>query len=378
VKRLLVVVALGALGAAASACDVSPTAATVNGVTITQSQLQDQLAVISASSVAQCALSIEDAQSGGTLPAVTGTGQATVTTQFAAFQLNGLVAQTLEEGELAQRHVHVSGADIATARQDYVAQIEAASTQVTSPCNLTGANLVNRLPKAFVDQQARTLAAQEKLEEVVGHIDVSPAAVHAYYNAHLSQVTQLCLNFIIATDQAAAQSIHDKIAAGTSFATADAGPGADANSPPGGEGPCVFPAQIVSQLGPATATVVGGLADGQLAPPQQISVPNQVTGQTQTIWLVIGVRAHTLVPFANTESGLRQELLGAGGPRLSAALGRAVKGARVQLDPRYGAWSAGHGVVAPTPPRPAWVLNSGADGSSSGSSILGSVGQSTG
>ena len=35
----------------------------------------------------------------------TGTGDATVSTQFAAFQLNGLVAQTLEQGALAQRHV---------------------------------------------------------------------------------------------------------------------------------------------------------------------------------------------------------------------------------------------------------------------------------
>jgi hypothetical protein len=191
-------------------------------------------------------------------------------------------------------------------------------------------------------------------------------------------VTQLCLNFIVATGQAAAQSIHDAIAAGTSFAAADAGPGANANSPAGGEGPCVFPNQIASQLGPATATVVEGLADGQLAPPQEISVPNQVTGQTQTIWLVIAVRTRNLVSFADTESGLRQEMLAAGGPSLSAALGRAVKGARVDLDPQYGVWSAGHGVVAPTPPRPGLVLNAAVDGSSTGSSILGSVGQSSG
>lgn len=377
-KRLLVLVALGALCAGAAGCDVSPTAATVNGIAISQSDLQNQLTVISGSTVAQCALSIEEAQSGGTLPAVTGTGQATVTTQFAAFELNGLVAQTLEEDALAKRHVQVSSADIATARQDYESQVEAASTQVTSPCNLTGASLVNRLPKAFVDQQARSLAAQERLEEVVGHVDVSPAAVRGFYNSHHSQVTQLCLNFIIATDQASAQAIHDKIAAGTSFATADAGPGADSNSPAGGEGPCVFPSDVASQLGQTTATVVEGLADGQLAPPQELQVPNQITGQTQTIWIVIAVRARVLVPFADTESGLRQEMLGAGGSSLSAALGHAVKEARVELDPRYGAWSAGHGVVAPTPPAPGLLLNSAVDGSSSGSSILGSGSSSAG
>lgn len=377
-KRLLVLVALGALCAGAAGCNVSPTAATVNGVAISQSTLQDQLTVISGSAVAQCALSIEEAQSGGTLPAVTGTGQATVTTQFAAFELNGLVAQTLEEDALATRHAAVTDTDIATARQDYEAQVEAASTQVTSPCNLTGTSLVGRLPKAFVDQQARALAAQEKLEEVVGHVDVSPAAVRAYYQAHLSEVTQLCLNFIIATDQASAQTIHDKIAAGTSFAAADAGSGVDANSPAQGAGPCVFPSDIVSQLGQSTATAVEGLPDGGLAPPQELQIPNQTTGQTQTIWIVIAVRSRNLVSFANTESGLRQEMLSAGGPRLSAALGRSVKGARVDLDPRYGTWSADHGVAAPKAPPPGLLLNAAVDGPSSASSILGSGGQSAG
>lgn len=176
-KRLLAVVVLGLLGAAAAGCEAAPSAATVNGVTITQSQLQDQLTVISDSAAAQCALSIEEAQSGGSLPTVDGTGDATVTTQFSAFQLNGLVAQTLEESALAKRNVEVTAADIAAARLDYLAQLESASTQTTSPCNLTGTALVNRLPKAFVDQQAYSLAVQEKLEEVVGHVDVSPEAV---------------------------------------------------------------------------------------------------------------------------------------------------------------------------------------------------------
>ena len=94
---------------------MSPSAATVNGVTISQSQLQDQLTTVSGSTVAQCALSIEESQSGGTPPPVAGTGDDTVSTQFAASQLNVLVAQTLEENELAARHQSVTAADIAIA-----------------------------------------------------------------------------------------------------------------------------------------------------------------------------------------------------------------------------------------------------------------------
>jgi len=213
---------------------------------------------------------------------------------------------------------------------------------------------------------------------VVGHVDVSPAALHAYYEAHLNVVTQLCLNLIIATDQASAQSIHDKIAAGTSFAVASQGAGVQSSSPAGGQGPCVYPSAIAAQLGPTAAAVVDGLADGQLAPPQGIPVPNQVTGATTTVWIVIGVRQHNLVPFAQTESGLRQELLGASGAKLTAALTGIVRSSRVELDPRYGTWNARHGVSAPTPPEPAFLLNSTVDQSSAGSSILGSGGQSGG
>ncbi len=374
-KRLLALVVVGALCAGAAGCDVTPTAATVNGITISQSDLQNQLSVVAGNTVAQCALSIEESQSGGTLPAVAGSGDDTVSTQFAAFELNGLVEQALEQGALAQRHVVVSASDVAAARQDYESQLEAAAAQTGSPCNLTGTSLVAGLPKAFVDQQATSLAYQEKLEEVLGHVDVSPGALRAYYNSHHSDVTQLCLNLIIATDQASAQSIHDKIAAGASFAAAAQGPGVDANSPAGGQGPCVYPSDIAAQLGPAAAAVVEGLGNGQLAPPQ--GIPVQSSTGTATVWIVIGVAQHHLVSFADSESGLRQGLLGMGGAKLTAALTRVVRGSRVDLDPRYGTWSAVHGVSPPTAPKPAFVLNPAVDQASSGS-ILGSGGQSTG
>ncbi len=374
-KRLLAFVVLGTLCAAAGGCDLGPTAATVNGLSVSQSDFQGQLSVVSGSSAAQCALSVEETQSGGTLPTVAGTGDATVSTQFAAFELNGVIEQSLEQWSLAQRHVGVSASDVATARQDYESQLEAAAAQSGSPCGLTGPSLVAALPRKFVDQQALSLAYQEKLEEVVGHVDVSPSALHAYYDSHLSDVTQLCLNLIIATDQASAQAIHDKIAAGASFATASQGSGVDSNSPAGGEGPCVYPSDVVAQLGQAAATAVEALGDGQLAPPQGIPVQGS-TGST-TVWIVIGVRAHNLVSFAASESGLRQALLGMGGAKLTAALTRVVRSARVDLDPRYGTWNAARGVSAPTPPKPAFVLNPAVD-PSSGQSILGPSGQSPG
>jgi hypothetical protein len=378
VKRLLALVAVGALSAGASGCDLSPPAATINGSSISRAQLQDRLTGVTDHAVAQCALSIQAAGGGGTLPAVQGSGQDTVSTPFAAFILNGLVQQKLEESALARRHAAVTPADVAAARLDYETQLEVTASQVGSPCNLTGPTLVGHVPKRFLDDQARALATQEKLEEVVGHVDASPGAVRAYYDAHQAEVTQVCVNLIIATGQAAAQSIHDQIAAGTTFAAAAAGgTGVDPNTPPGAQEPCVYPANLVRQLGATAGAAVEALADGQLAAPQGIPVPNQSTGATTTVWIVIGMRSHQLVAFADAESGLRREVLANGAARLTTALRRVVRTAHVVLDPRYGSWSARHGVSAPTPPRPAFVLNPKVDLGSSASPTLGSLGQSS-
>jgi hypothetical protein len=55
VKRLPLLVVLGALVAAASGCDLSPPAATVNGVAISQSTLNAELSMVLANHNAQCA-----------------------------------------------------------------------------------------------------------------------------------------------------------------------------------------------------------------------------------------------------------------------------------------------------------------------------------
>ena len=379
-KRILALAVVGALAAGVSGCDLSPPAATVNGATISRAQLNDTLSVVSADTVAQCALAVLSQGNGSTLPAVAGSGDATVTTQFAAVELTGLVQQAIEQQGLARRHAAVNAADLAAARQDYETELSDASAQNGSPCNLTGSTLVHSLPAKFLDQQAQALAAEEKLEEVAGHVDVSRRALRAYYDTHQPAVTQLCLNLIVANDQASAQAIHDQIAGGTTFAAAAQGPGANHNGPPGGQEPCVFPSTVLSQLGQSIATAVATLADGQLAPPQSVTVTDPSTGTPSTAWIVVGMRQHHLVAFGDVEGGIRLQLLQQGRSGLSTALTALSARLSVQLDPRYGTWSARRGVSVPTPPPTASLLNPGTGQAQSGSSslILPPGGRSTG
>ena len=377
-KRLVALVVLGAIVTGATSCDVSAPAATADGLTVTRSRLIDAITTVSDSQVAQCALTIEASAGGGSVPTIPGVGDHTVTTGFADYELGGLIQQAIEQQALARRHVPLTAADLAVGKEDYEAQLQQAASQVGSPCNLTGSNLTRRLPRAFVDQQARSAAAQERLEEVVGRVDVGPSALRAYYGSHLDSVTQQCLDLIVLSNQADAQAIHDQIAGGSSFITASQGPQVVQGTPPGGHGPCVYPSTVSQQLGASAEQTLATLPDGTLAPPLQAQVSNPLTGAVTTYWLVIEVRQRQLVPFDTLAGAIRRVLLSQGGTALSTTLAGLEHRAQVTVDAQYGSWNArSGGLSGPRTPPGAFLLNTKVDGASlppSGSLIPGGSG----
>ncbi len=377
-KRLVLVVVLGAV-VVASGCNASPTAATVNGVSISQSQLNTQLALATASAngsaptpanqSVQCAL---DIQSDGSLPTVTGVGTDTVTAQFADTTLESLVLFSLEKQALARRHVSVSAADVSAARGDFESQLEQSEGQDGSPCSREGAQLTNGLPAAFLKEQAQTLAYQEKLEEIVGHVNVGPAALMAYYHSHAAGLTQVCLNLIVADTATAAQTIHDQIAGGASFQTASQDSEVDPETPTGGQVPCVYPAEVSNEFGTDLAGTIDALSSGQLAAPLTW-MSQSSSGPPMTLYLVVKMRQHQLVPYADVSSAIREVLLAADTSTVGAALNRMADRASISIDPRYGTWSQAQGVRVPTPPPPAFVLNRTVNQAASSTSALGGL-----
>ncbi len=373
-KRLLALVALGAVTVGATACDASPPAATADGFTVSRSQLDAVLTSITDSPVAQCALQIQATAGGATQPTMSGVGDHTVTTRFADDQLGVLIQQAIETQALARHHAHITSADLVIGRQDYEAQLQQAASQVGSPCNLTGPTLTNRLPRSFLDEQAMSTAAQERVEEVVDHVDVRPAALRAYYASHLDSATQQCLDFIVTANQTDAQAIHDQIAGGSSFLAASQGPQVVQGTPAGGQGPCVYPSTVTSQLGAPVEQVLATLPVGTLAPVQQVQVTNQVTGAATTYWLVLEVRQRQLVPFDALQGAIRRLLLSDAGSSLGHTLTGLVHRAQVDVDPQYGSWNASGGLSGPRVPSPGSLLNTKVDAAASGGSILGGSG----
>jgi parvulin-like peptidyl-prolyl isomerase len=356
VKRLALVAALAGLAAAGTACDLSPPAATVAGTTVTTSELDAQLSAIAGSPFAQCTLQLQ-----GVTISPQGAGEQTVSSSLSSFVLSTLVLQRLVESDLARRGHPVTAADLAAARRDLASQLSSSSTG-TSPCSVSGAQLVDRMPGAFRDQQVQFLADKERLGQTLGKVDLSQASMLAYYRAHPTDFQELCLSDIAVQTQAQAQQIHDAIASGsTAFAAAaqqsslDSGTAAN-----GGQLPCVASSQITN---PVITSAIAGLTPGQITPPvfDQAATPGG-----NGVWLVLQLDARPTVPFATAQPQIRSQLLAPTDSLVSAEFSRLVVRAKVTVDPRFGKWSAAQGVQPPTPPPSSLLLSPTSGSAASG------------
>lgn len=350
-RRLLVLAALAALAAAGTACDLSPPAATVAGTTITRSQLDDQLTQIAHNADAQCALQLQGVSLAGP---VTGAGDDTVTSSFATFELSTLVLERLVAQDLARHGQTVTAADVAAARADFVSQLTPQSSQ--SPCGMAGQQLLAHLPASFVDQQVQFLAAQERLAAVIGHVDISSAALMRYYQTHPTQFQEICLSDIAVQAQAQAQQIHDAIVGGTATFEHEAQQFSidSQTASGGGRIPCLPSSQIVNSV---ILGAISGLNPGQVSQP--VFEPPSTGGSG--VWFVLRVDGRPLVPFAQAASQIRQQLLSSQNSTVSAEFARITRHADVVVDPRYGRWNPAQGVRAPTPPKSVWLLSPAAN-----------------
>ncbi len=360
-RRLPVLAALAALSVAGAACDLVPPAATVDGSTVSRSQLDSQLSAIAGSAYAQCSLELL----GVSLPSpVTGAGQFTVSTKLAGDELEILVLSRLIENDLVRRGRPLSSGALADARADLAVELTPPSGY-SSPCPgaLAGQALVNRLPVAFRSQQVQFLAAKEQLAITLGHVNVSRAALLAYYQAHPTEFQEVCLSDIAVDSQSEAQSIRAAIVSGSQNFAAEA----EQNSldtdtaADGGQIGCVATDIVNGTI----ASTIAGLAPGQTSQPFFEQTSSSGAGG---VWLLLKVDGRPSVPFSPSQ--VREQLLAAQDDTVSAALSKLAKAANVILDPRFGAWNGAEGISPPETPPAADLLSSGAD-QAAGSSASG-------
>jgi parvulin-like peptidyl-prolyl isomerase len=382
VKRLLTgavgALALVASGALASACTVTPTAASVGDASISTATLNSQLHTVETTSAGGCLFQLEVSGANAVAPQGDG-GSGTYSIEFANRILNVQVGNLLAQQYAASLGITITPADLSTAQSDFESTLDgeisqqvedAQSAGTVSYCeqssgqNLTGAELLAGLPASLRQAEIHNQAIDEKL--LARGAALSPAAIDRFYQANLDQFTGVCVSQIATKTQAQAQAVVAQLQGGASFAALAKSESIDIqNSANGGSLGCDFTrSEVEQQLEVSTITVGKPLAP----------IENTSTGQ----WLVFEVTNQTVEPVSAAATVIRQELLQATANvnRVSRELVRFARTTDVSVNPQYGTWQ-GLTIVPPVgPPERFLLAGASGAGATTGSTSLG-VGSAT-
>lgn len=319
-----------------SACHTTPYAAVVNGTTISQSSLNNELTAIRSNKVF-----LQGLESQGK---VTGAGDGTFDSRFVGQVLAGRISLVLSSEELARRHVSLTAEDLKLARADVVASF---ATQ-SGP---SGDTVFNAFPPSYRQELVRDSANLTALEAAVAGLDVRLPALRRYYQSHRAAFTLSCVSHIEVATQAQALALRAQILAGASFASLARTSSIDqSTAAAGGALGCHPEGSFV----PAFQSVVDSLAIAQVSQPVQIG----------PYWNLALVTRRQAEPFSSVAPQVRHALLGSKVGQASSFLASLENRAHISVSPRYGhfAASGSQAGVSPPPAPPASVLRSVAAG----------------
>jgi hypothetical protein len=358
VKRIpagiVAVLAVLATGAATSACNIAPSAASVNNDAISVSSLNTELNGLTSTSAGQCLLSLDFPQALDLTGQGAG-GPGTYDSGFAGLVLGNDVDNLLASQYMSGLHARVAPKDLTLAESTFTTILDgaisaqsqqAAAVGGTGGCMqangspFTGKTLLADLPAGVRQTEVANQAVEQYL--LARGADLSDAAVLAYYTANPTQFVEDCVSVIQTTAQATATTAFNSLKAGTSFTSAAATAAADpAGSARSGQAGCLSEASLQSQL-QLTSVAVG-----------QPVGPIQSNGT----WEVFVVTSQTPVSIDQAAASIRLILTQATAnqQRVSKEVLSFARTSSVDINPQYGTW-AGTAVKAPTPPATRYLL----------------------
>lgn len=378
-KRLIVLLIVLAGGLAAAALVVPSNAASVNGVSISQQQVDSDLNAIAGSSDYQCFLNAETAVGSDgetTLPSLSGTapiGEAgsrpTVTAAFVANYIDTVILHQVVFSLAETRHLRVTPGALAAGRQDLTAQTNEILSEVAGSkfaCasgsgTLTAKEVLASMPPSFVDTNARFEATVNVLEDDLAGVGSSEADFQRYYANHASDFDKACFTVAAYSSETEAEAAVAQVSSGTPFSTVAA-------SASGGEssGKCYILSGVAASLPTgsnlenlALNTVSSPIADG-------------------SNYLLLEITSRTPTSYATARSDVESAVQNAGAAKAGTAIEAAEKKADVTVDHRYGKWKASSAeVLPPSSPAAVDVLNPSVNGVGTATSSVAPAGQSS-
>jgi hypothetical protein len=371
VKRLIVLLIVLAGGLAAAAFVVPSNAASVNGESISQQQVDSDLHAIAGSADYQCFLNAEEAvgsEGEATLPSLSGAvpiGEAgsrpTVTAAFAANYLETAISHQVVFSLAETRHLRVTSGALAAARQEITAQTNGILSEVTGSkfaCTsggqaLTAKEVLSSMPSSFVDANARFDATVNVLEEDLAGVGTSEADFERYYADHAADFDKACFTVGDYSSESEAEAAVAQVTSGTPFSTVVASASGGQSS-----GKCYILSGVAASLPAGTNleslpldTVSGPVADG-------------------SSYLLLEITSRTPTPYAAARRDVESAVQDAGAAKAAKAIDAAEKSADVTVDRRYGRWKATRAeVLPPSSPAAVDVLNPSVNGGGTATSV---------
>jgi hypothetical protein len=367
----LIVIAAGVM---ASACNVTPPAASANGTTIPVATLNSQLNAYANTEAGECLLQLEEPQLSSTSNLGDG-GPGTYSMSYANAVLKIQIEDLLAVQYAQSKGLNVTTSDLSAAKSDLTSALDgeistavqnATSEGTTSPCetatgsSLGASALLSQLPASIGSSELADDAYYEKL--LSDGANLSSAAIFNYYAANKAQFTLDCLSGIVTASEAKANQVKAQLEAGAPFPSLARSESIDTETAEtGGSLGCSFTqAYLVQQLQQQNISVGKPLAP----------VETSSTGE----WAVYEVTSQTVEPLTAAKALVEKELLQATAnvDRVNNEIVAFAHRSSVSLDPQYGTWSSLSIVPPPAPPAdllptasgstPATVLQGGSTG----------------
>jgi foldase protein PrsA len=344
VRRLPLLSVLFALVLAlvTSACGdtVRPAAATVNGKTISQDALDDELEAIQGNRAY-----VEQVEQGGFQ--VLGQGSGTLTNDFVGRVLTRQIFLFLVHEELESKDLAVTDAEL---RRSKAAVVD----------SVGGEAVFNAFPKSYQETLQRRDAEVAKLQASLTGDEVTDEDVKAFYDENPEQFAETCVSHILfgVTDAATGQvdreataAQADRLRGEAAAAKAEIDAGADfaalaaqrsvdsSNKDQGGDLECGPAGRFVPEFETAMdATAVGAVSDPV---------------QTQFGFHLIKVTDRKTQSLEEATPAIQQQLEGEGQAEFSSFLQEALEAAKISVNPRYGRFSKdgqSPGIIPPGAP----------------------------
>ncbi|MGH9223798.1 MAG: peptidylprolyl isomerase [Acidimicrobiales bacterium] len=310
---------------------VGPYAAKVNGASISQSSLEDEMRAIAANDayVKRVESQLQ----------VRGSGPGTFDAVFTGQVLSRQIQYVLVEREIDKRELKITEADLRAARAEVANQAG-------------GEEILKGFSKEYQDTLVERAAKVDALTVALTGQKATEEAARAYYDSHKEEFAEVCLSHILVATKEKADQIKARLGAGEDFGAVAKAESQDAQSAgQNGELSCQIHADSIAV--PEFVQVI-------------LNQPvNEVTNpvQTQFGFHLIKVRSRSIPEYDQAAQRAREKIVGNGQAKLQEWVTGAVAGAKIAVNPKYGTFDKQQlkvvPPVAPTTTAPATPPGSG-------------------